>query len=68
MLVFMNIKLNCRAELRCESRLYLVEEIFKDKVVVVVAGGELHILGSRAFGMNLYLKCQSRMCSKCYSW
>lgn len=26
------------------SHLYLIEEVFKHKVVVVVAGGELHVL------------------------
>lgn len=31
-------------ELNCESRPYLIEEVFKHKVVVVITGGELHIL------------------------
>lgn len=47
------------------SRPYLVEEIFKHEVVVVIAGGELHIL--ERSGMNLNLKCQNTMCSECYS-
>lgn len=47
--------LNKSPELTCEeSRLYLIEEIFKHKVVVIIAGGELHILACGAFGMKFY--------------
>lgn len=53
------------AEARESTLLYLVEEIFKHEVVVVIAGGELHVLERN--GMNLNLKCQNTMCSECYS-
>lgn len=45
--------LNKSSELTCEeSKLYLIEEIFKHKVVVIIAGGELHILACGEFGMK----------------
>lgn len=40
---------------------YLVEEILKHEVVVIIAGGELHILESR--GKNPWERY-----SKCYSY
>lgn len=58
------IRLNLTIFFTCKGfgsfiRLYLIEEIFKHEVVVVITGSELHILRAEKF----YLKCQSRLCS-----